>query len=147
MKLKSILYCGGFIGALATLPLAPARAQGMMGGGHGMMAGGRTMGMGGASGGSAAATGGQGLYQQDCASCHGESGTGGMKVGGAVSSDLRAPGLEKMYHDNDTLLARAILTGVDAKGQTLDPAMPRWRGSLNSKQVQSIIDYLKSLHG
>ncbi|WP_417809678.1 c-type cytochrome [Thioclava sp.] len=144
MTLKTILNCAGLVCALAPLALSPAIAESMMGTNQGMM--GASSMIGGARDGTATASGGKGLYQQDCATCHGQTGSGGVKIDGVVSSDLRSPALEKMYHDSDNLLARAILTGVDAKGQTLDPAMPRWRGSLNSQQVSSIIKYLKSLH-
>ncbi|MDJ0932756.1 cytochrome c [Breoghania sp.] len=86
------------------------------------------------------------LFNQNCASCHGENGAGGMRIGNATSADLRAPGLENMYHGNDKALAGAILNGINEDGDKLSPVMPLFQGSLTSDQVSNLIDYLKSLH-
>lgn len=89
---------------------------------------------------------GKTLYAADCSSCHLASGAGGMHFGSAVSEDLRAPGLETTYKHNDTLLARAILKGIDETGEPLDAPMPAWQSRLTAPQVQDIIAYLKTLH-
>ena len=87
------------------------------------------------------------LYMQDCAVCHRPDGAGGKHLGKAASADLRAPALEAMYHNDDQLLARAILTGVAEDGGRLDSVMPRWVNRLSPADVAEIIAYLKQLKG
>lgn len=91
-----------------------------------------------------AATGKQ-LFNSRCASCHHKNGSGGMKFGKVVSADLRSPGLEKMYKNNDNLIMRAILQGRDEDGQPLDAPMPHWKGLISKKQAEMIVTYLKTL--
>lgn len=169
MRHTKILKGAGVVAVFVTVVAAAAFAQGMMGRGSGMMHGGRHMMhggrhmMGGGHGmmgrdwgatddsGSAItgapAQAGAALFRQNCASCHGENGAGGLRIGNATSADLRAPGLEDRYRHSDTALAGAILKGTDEKGRRLSPAMPRFQGSLSSDQVSDLIDYLKSLRG
>ena len=146
---------------------------GMMGGGQGMMHGGwHMMGRGpgmpgagrdttgetgagageigagaGAGSGNAAAQAGKGLFLDNCASCHGENGAGGMRIGDATSADLRAQALGEKFHGDDKAIARAMLTGIAENGRTLSPVMPRFQGSLSPAEVSSLVDYLKSLRG
>ena len=49
--------------------------------------------------------------------------------GGAVSADLRYSALVAGQNHPYTLalLERAISTGIDDDGQTLNPVMPRWK--------------------
>jgi mono/diheme cytochrome c family protein len=89
---------------------------------------------------------GKALFTTNCSFCHLASGAGGVHVGSSVSADLRAPGLETTYKNSDTLLARAILQGLDETGQPLDSPMPRWQSSLTAAQTADIIAYLKTLH-
>lgn len=91
------------------------------------------------------AAGGQ-LFASDCASCHRADGSGGMKLGSAVSADLRAPGLEKTYRGSDKLILRAILYAKDQDGERLDHPMPAWKGRLSVAQAKEIIAYLHTLH-
>ncbi|MBE3589333.1 MAG: c-type cytochrome [Firmicutes bacterium] len=88
---------------------------------------------------------GKQLFESHCASCHGMNAAGGMKIGIATSADLRQRHLEPLYHNDTSLLERAILDGKDEEGKSLNPAMPRWRGQLSKEQVDSIIAYLKTL--
>lgn len=90
---------------------------------------------------------GKQLFQARCAACHKKDGSGGIHFGDAVSADLRAPALEKMYHHNDTLILRAILQGLDEDGQPLDAPMPHWKGAISKAQAEKIVAYLKTLHG
>ncbi len=92
----------------------------------------------------AAVAEGQKLYEANCAVCHKADGSGGVKLGKAVSADLRGPDLEKAYQ-TDARLRRAILNGKDEKGKPLAPVMPRWQGTLSAKDVNAIIAYLKTL--
>lgn len=92
----------------------------------------------------AALTGKQ-LFDSRCATCHKKTGAGGLKFGTVVSADLRSPGLEKMYHNDDNLILRAILQGRDEDGQPLDAPMPHWKGVIGKKQAQLIVGYLKTL--
>lgn len=88
---------------------------------------------------------GKELFQSRCASCHKANGEGGVKLGDAVSADLRAPGLEDMYHHSDIMLLRAIMDGKDEDGEPLDAPMPHWKGSLTTQQGEKIIGYMKTL--
>lgn len=95
--------------------------------------------------GEAAVAEGRNSFEANCAVCHKADGSGGAKLGKAVSADLRAPDLEKTY-PTDALLRRAILDGKDEKGKPLNPMMPHWRGALSAKNVNAIIAFLKTLH-
>ncbi|WP_297443849.1 cytochrome c [Acidocella sp.] len=89
---------------------------------------------------------GKELFLAHCSACHLASGAGGVHFGSAVSADLRAPGLETTYHNNDKLLLRAILDARDETDEPLDAPMPAWRGKLTQSDAQDIIAYLKTLH-
>lgn len=71
-------------------------------------------------------------YKTSCVQCHRPDGSGGMHLpDGAVSADLRHRALvnEQKHPYTIASLERAISTGVDNEGQTLNPIMPRWRMS------------------
>lgn len=85
------------------------------------------------------------LFMMHCAACHRADASGGVKLGDTTSADLRAPELETMYHENDELLTRAIMDGIDEDGATLDSVMPRWKGRLSQAQVDDIIAYLRTV--
>ncbi|WP_298282310.1 cytochrome c [Acidocella sp.] len=87
------------------------------------------------------------LYAEHCSGCHLASGAGGVHFSHAVSSDLRAPGLEDTYHNKSALLVRAILYARDEDGDRLDSPMPAWKGVLSEKQALDIIAYLQTLRG
>ena len=86
------------------------------------------------------------LFATDCASCHRADGSGGVKLGNAVSADLRAPGLETTYKSSNKLLLRAILEARDEDGDRLDQPMPAWKGRLTTANAEAIIAYLHTLH-
>lgn len=88
---------------------------------------------------------GKALFDSHCAVCHTKTGAGGLKVGSAVSADLRLPGLENAYHHNDALILRAILQGKDEEGGPLDMVMPHWKGELTAAQATEILSYVKTL--
>ena len=89
---------------------------------------------------------GKSLYATNCSGCHLASGAGGVHFNQTVSADLRAPGLETTYKDNDGLLLRAILEAKDETGERLDLPMPAWKSRLSQAQALDIIAYLKTLH-
>ncbi|MDE8348469.1 MAG: c-type cytochrome [Acidocella sp.] len=89
---------------------------------------------------------GAALYASNCASCHMANGAGGKKFGSAISANLRAPGLEKTYHNSDALILRAIMNDRDEDGETLDKPMLAWKGILTNAQGKDIIAYLRTLH-
>ena len=69
-----------------------------------------------------------------CAACHGANGAGGVHFpGGAVSADLRRSALVvgQKHPYTLALLERAIATGIDDDGESLNPVMPRWRLSID----------------
>jgi mono/diheme cytochrome c family protein len=86
------------------------------------------------------------LFDANCAVCHRASGAGGIHFGDAVSADLRSPGLETTYHDDDTLILRAILHAMDQNGAPLDAPMPAWSRRLSTGQAKEIVAYLHTLH-
>ncbi len=88
---------------------------------------------------------GKQLYDTNCASCHGDNGAGGKKIGDATSADIRFGPLNDMYNGDWSLAKGAILDGKDEEGEDLDAAMPRWRGKLSNEDVDNIIQYLKTL--
>ncbi|WP_297367751.1 cytochrome c [Acidocella sp.] len=90
---------------------------------------------------------GHALYNAHCSGCHLTSGAGGVHFSHAISSNLRAPGLEETYHNNPSLLVRAILYARDEDGDRLDSPMPAWKGVLSHKQALDIVAYLETLHG
>lgn len=90
---------------------------------------------------------GKRLFMGHCAVCHKRDASGGIKLGDTESADLQSPGLEKMYHNDDTLMRRAIMDGKDEEGGNLDTIMPRWghvANRLTVAQVNDIIAFLKT---
>lgn len=93
---------------------------------------------------SAVATG-KDLFQTYCSTCHGPNAAGGVKLGDAVSADIRWQAIGPRYHDNSQLVVRAILHGLDEHGKPLDDVMPRWQGTLSPQQAADIVAYLQTL--
>jgi mono/diheme cytochrome c family protein len=88
---------------------------------------------------------GKKLFESHCAVCHKRDASGGISLGDTKSADLQSPGLEKMYHNNDKLIRRAIEHGIDEEGDKLDAIMPRWSGRLTDSQVTDIIAFLHTV--
>ncbi len=73
---------------------------------------------------------GQSLFESDCASCHGEDGSGEL-LGSADFTDLR---------QMDNLAPRDLyLTVTQGRG-----SMPAWQSLLNQDERWSVIDYLRT---
>lgn len=88
-----------------------------------------------------------------CANCHGEDGKG-KPEGGVVPSDITWEALTKPYgvtHSSgrthplytEKLLVRAICMGIDAAGNKLHVAMPRFQ--MSHEDINALIAYLKRL--
>jgi mono/diheme cytochrome c family protein len=60
---------------------------------------------------------GKQLFQDNCSICHKTNGTGGASIGRAVSADINGAALQASYLHQDSLIARAILDGLDAHGR------------------------------
>jgi cytochrome c oxidase subunit II len=77
-----------------------------------------------------------------CAACHKAGGAGGVHLpGGAVSADLRHSALVSGPHPyTQALLERAISTGIDNDGESLNPVMPRWR--LSQTDLHDVAAYV-----
>ena len=78
-----------------------------------------------------------------CQACHGANGAGGVHLpGGAVSADLRYSALVSGQKHPYTmaLLERAISTGIDDDGDSLDPVMPRWQ--LSKQNLHDVAYYV-----
>lgn len=95
-----------------------------------------------------------GMEGVGCAMCHGEDGRGGTMHGlfapnitFAFLSDPRGyqdPRGRRRPAYNEESVKAAIVAGIDAGGNTLDPEMPRWTG-LTAKDLEDLIAYLKRL--
>ena len=78
-----------------------------------------------------------------CQACHGATGAGGLHLpGGAVSADLRYKALvsEQKHPYTLALLERAISSGVDDDGDSLNPVMPRW--NLSKQDLHDVAYYV-----
>jgi len=93
----------------------------------------------------AGASPGEVLFYQDCSVCHGADGAGDKNIGTSTSADLRWAKLSDTYHNDASLIARAILQNLDEDGKPLDSEMPKWDGTLTPDQVQQIIAFLQTL--
>ncbi len=90
-----------------------------------------------------------------CVTCHGADGRGGQI--GMMSSFADAPAITydsltgtHDEHDGeaeapwtDTDIARAIRSGVEPDGRSLDRVMPRW--DMSDTEMDALIQYLKTL--
>ncbi|HVO92599.1 MAG TPA: cytochrome c [Terriglobales bacterium] len=89
-------------------------------------------------------TRGKGLYQQNCAPCHGAAGKGdgpgaqSLPVRPADHTDSAA-----MSSRSDAFLRDVITKGGGAMG--LSSFMPSWKGILNDDQIQDLVDYIRTL--
>ncbi|MCL4541305.1 MAG: c-type cytochrome, partial [Chloroflexi bacterium] len=93
----------------------------------------------------ATAAAGKDLFQTYCSTCHGPNAAGGIKLGDAVSADIRWQAIGPRYHDDPQLVTRAILDGLDEHGKPLDDAMPRWKETLSPQQAADVVAYLQTL--
>ncbi|KAA1004291.1 cytochrome c [Paraburkholderia panacisoli] len=93
----------------------------------------------------AAPPNGKALYQENCASCHGQNGKGdtGPKLVGDAS-EWKAK-----------LFERAVLNGIDDQGKALKSPMPHWAGASfktdhgtapSKAEVDAIQHYLRTLN-
>lgn len=87
-----------------------------------------------------------------CVNCHGSDGRGKAE-GGVTPANIRWEELTKPSSSgpagrrrsaySEKLLVRAIALGIDASGNRLDPAMPRYR--LTHEQAADLVAYLEML--
>jgi hypothetical protein len=106
--------------------------------------------------------GGRGMMsgsQLACADCHGPDGRGGQHVMHMTVMDapnIRWSALAEAEHDDhgdedemehppydEETFKRAVTRGQDPGGDSLDPAMPRWR--MSEPDLEDLIAYLKTL--
>lgn len=94
------------------------------------------------------AAAGQVMYQQSCASCHGDGGVGTKFT--LDNQTIEVPAitfaeLDALYHDKfDTMAVDTITKGVDEAGEPLNRMMPRWT-IFSDQQLADIVAYLKTL--
>jgi high-affinity iron transporter len=82
------------------------------------------------------------LYEQTCAMCHGAGGHGDGPTSPSLQpkpADLTAAVKDK----SDAYLTKLIAEGGPSVGKS--PLMPSYKGILNEKQVQSVIQYVRGL--
>lgn len=84
-----------------------------------------------------------------CAMCHRTDGRGGPvgMMSGIVAPDIRYATLTSAHGDekawSEAEIVRAIRTGEEPDGETLDGMMPRWE--MDATDMRAIIAYLKEL--
>ena len=92
----------------------------------------------------AASPNGKALFQENCATCHGPSGQGG--VGPKLVGDAS--------HWKTKVFERAVLNGVDDEGKPLNPPMPHWKDASfksdkgaapRAAEIDAIQHYLRAL--
>jgi len=94
------------------------------------------------------AAAGQVMYEQSCASCHGEAGVGTKFT--LDNQTIEVPAitfaeLDALYHEKfDTMAVDTITKGVDEAGEPLNRMMPRWT-IFSDQQLADIVTYLKTL--
>jgi hypothetical protein len=95
-----------------------------------------------------------GMEGVGCAMCHGKEGRGGSMHGmlapnitfSYLSNPMgyQDPGGRRRPAYNEESVKAAIVAGIDAGGNILDPEMPRWTG-LTVNDIEDLIGYLKTL--
>ena len=87
---------------------------------------------------------GKKLYATYCASCRGETGKGdGMAAGSLPVKPADHTSGNVMNQMNDKFLLDIISKGGAAVGKST--FMPSWGGSLNDKQIQDVVAYIRTL--
>jgi mono/diheme cytochrome c family protein len=135
------LFCVGCARAVTATPASPTATAmwDALANGRAIFQNGRDL------GGAAIAAQSTPLYNR-CAACHRADGSGGMHFkDGAVSADLRYRALvtEQQHPYTLRLLERAISTGIDNDGHTLDKVMPRWK--LSARDLHDVALYVSHL--
>jgi len=94
------------------------------------------------AGDSSAAAAGQEIFQNQCASCHGED----AKGDGPAAASLNPKPAD--LADNQSRMTDGYLYWRIAEGGQMDPfnsAMPAWKGTLTEEQIWQVITYLRTL--
>ena len=93
---------------------------------------------------------GRAIYQQACASCHGDSGGGAAQWQEVdANGELPAPPHDSSGHTwkhSDSMLYRLVQQGWrDPFNKTRRLTMPAFQGQLSRQETMAVIDYLKTL--
>ena len=80
------------------------------------------------SGGEARPTTGKGIYEANCATCHGVDGQGGV-----------GPELAGVVADKYPDIKDQIAVVTNGKAQ-----MPAWRGDLTPKEIRKVVEYTRT---
>ncbi|HEY0395211.1 MAG TPA: cytochrome b N-terminal domain-containing protein [Candidatus Elarobacter sp.] len=98
---------------------------------------------GGAAGGPGNATAGQTVFQTNCSSCHGASGTGAAGVGPPLAGNPDVTG------DKGKVIGIVLngLSGQTIQGKTYPAQMPPWKGTLSNKQIADVLTYIRGAWG
>lgn len=83
---------------------------------------------------------GKEIYQENCAPCHGASGGGDGPAAAVLKPKPRNFREGKFqYGDSAAQLKKTIKTGVKGTG------MPAWGPTLKDREIDAVIEYVKSL--
>jgi cytochrome c oxidase subunit 2 len=94
-----------------------------------------------------------GMMWTTCAQCHGDDGHGRRTMMFTAPNityhnltdpkGMVEPDGERGQTYTDATISRAITDGLDANGEPLDSAMPRWQ--MDGQDLNDLIEYLKTL--
>jgi len=95
-----------------------------------------------------------GMMRVSCAGCHSGDGRGRRTMMFTTPNitysnltdpeGMMEPNGERGHTYTNEMIKRAITEGLDAEGEPLDSAMPRWR--MDDRDLNDLIEYLKTLH-
>jgi mono/diheme cytochrome c family protein len=83
---------------------------------------------------------GQAIYNQHCATCHGESGMGDGPAGAALD-----PPASPIAHTSQMLADDYLFWRLSEGGATFKTAMPAWKDILDENQRWDVLHYVRAL--
>jgi len=91
--------------------------------------------------GSGAAAAGQSVYQQNCSSCHGASGTGMPGAFPPLAGNDVVTGDPKKVID---IIGNGLHGAITVKGQAYNGQMPAWKASLSDKDIANVTTFIRT---
>jgi mono/diheme cytochrome c family protein len=85
---------------------------------------------------------GKGLYQKNCATCHGEQGMGDGPAAASLNPKPQPLAANQKNLDDDYLFWRIREGGLRAP---FSSAMPSWKAILSEEQIWQVISYMRTM--